>query len=813
SDTHLSVINSHKKYRLITGRVRCLSSAPPSIRTEVQNTSNSSIRTKSPQNSSFHPREKQPPKPSPMSISPKPEGKIWLKPKPKSDEPDTPRKPSPEPLNKPNIFSDIRNDFEKMSAPTVQVNVEAFKKCTPPAPVQPMPRTTVQTKATDIRTTAVKSPSPDPTKAPNQKPINLTNKSVDNKYSADMTAIKSVPMNGKDVLDTFDSSEQSLKGYHKHSHQFSASGSDRHCGVSPYDHPLVPITPCTVYHIYCLSRIAIEIVDDNSSDSSELSFELVDRPPSRAASATTTASFERVSNRSSPSADPQQTPDGHQTTSDTPVQWAPTALTSASITESPNGLVPKTPSMDQMLEKLTILSHTPSIRSTTTTTVSPYVMVDQMMETLALESQPPSESSTTTLTEAMDDSDHNDVNRLYVCNDGIVFYKVVTRDHLIQDVMTFVAQMQELVSLPFNDVWNLIVDHNWDKEKLMSEVFDETSVPYNLLREMSIADTQVVNNFCRQCFNDTPKEEDGFALSCGHHYCNRCWAQYLTSRIESAVNIKEIRCAHDLCHRLVDWSLVEPLLVDQVVRDKLAQLVVNSFVNHRRGYRFCANTSCCRIVKMMTPGVQTIACVCDTEFCNRCGQRKHWPLPCELTREWALRVYSEIKGNFADIKSFCGVCRSTIVWKLVMSPMSKFELFFARIQSNSQMIVKETEVRDGLFKPHTSPPIAGDIVVLHHSFTSLYECRLYYGLFLVFAYFCQNTPQFDIFTQNLNAFESHLETLSKILMGDDGESHRKSDLLMTKTNCLRFKDQLINHITEGVDELYWSYDFQEFVAL
>jgi len=118
-----------------------------------------------------------------------------LKPKPKSDEPDIPRKPSPEPLNKPNIFSDIRNDFEKMSAPTVQVNVEAFKKCTPPAPVQPMPRTTVQTKATDIRTTAVKSPSPDPTKAPNQKPINLTNKSVDNKYSADMTAIKSVPMN------------------------------------------------------------------------------------------------------------------------------------------------------------------------------------------------------------------------------------------------------------------------------------------------------------------------------------------------------------------------------------------------------------------------------------------------------------------------------------------------------------------------------------------------------------------------------------------------------------------------------------------
>ncbi|CAG2100090.1 unnamed protein product [Medioppia subpectinata] len=194
--TTLKIIEEKKQEREFSltpksaGRIRYLSSAPSSLRTGIQNTSNSSIRTKSPQimpHSDVRSVDKLI-KTAPISVSPKPESKIWLKPKPKAQEPSEPIKPLPsEPVvNRPNIFSTIRNE-QKASAANPLINFDDNKKA---PPVQPMPRTTHLKTSNDI--TGVKSPSPDSMKVQNDKPINLSNK-----YSADMTAIKSVPLSEK----------------------------------------------------------------------------------------------------------------------------------------------------------------------------------------------------------------------------------------------------------------------------------------------------------------------------------------------------------------------------------------------------------------------------------------------------------------------------------------------------------------------------------------------------------------------------------------------------------------------------------------
>ena len=216
--------------------IRQLSSAPPSLRTEIQSAgSPASIRTKSPHalsrvqgmsglktkpkinqtngvpSDTTRPRsaDKQS-KTSAMSESPKPEGKIWLKPKPKATEEkkeEKKEKPSKLPTNSGHTTkqSDKGNGGPKSPRPTTLTtsgngkNEKEKPKEKPPIPSGPI-RTTQIKSPEEI--TGVKSPSPESWTVPIDRQLNWINGETprtDTKYSADMSAIKSVPVSGKHI--------------------------------------------------------------------------------------------------------------------------------------------------------------------------------------------------------------------------------------------------------------------------------------------------------------------------------------------------------------------------------------------------------------------------------------------------------------------------------------------------------------------------------------------------------------------------------------------------------------------------------------
>ncbi|CAG2100089.1 unnamed protein product [Medioppia subpectinata] len=272
-------------------------------------------------------------------------------------------------------------------------------------------------------------------------------------------------------------------------------------------------------------------------------------------------------------------------------------------------------------------------------------------------------------------------------------YIVMARDDMIVDVSAFIAQIQEVVCLPFNRTWNLLNEYNWEKQKLLNNFYDENHNLHHRLTQMVINGPQVGDDYCLECNEVMEKIDDGFGLDCGHHYCIRCWILYLSSKIASAVNLKQISCAHDFCDQLLDYNQVLDLLVDQSLKDKFVQLIVNAFVNSNPLYRFCGNTSCARIIRVVTPGSYPIRCLCLTELCFRCGQPNHYPIRCHLMDEWALRLHSDAKDKFPAIKRlvFMYFSRNTPQFEIFKENFGRFEIsvdnLFEAIAKESQTLL------------------------------------------------------------------------------------------------------------------------------
>jgi ariadne-1 len=67
-------------------------------------------------------------------------------------------------------------------------------------------------------------------------------------------------------------------------------------------------------------------------------------------------------------------------------------------------------------------------------------------------------------------------------------------------------------------------------------------------------------------------------LQCGHRFCTKCWAEYLTTKITQEGMGESISCAAHNCEILVDDATVMRLISDARVRTKYQHLITNSFV-------------------------------------------------------------------------------------------------------------------------------------------------------------------------------------------------------------------------------------------
>ncbi|CAN6637781.1 E3 ubiquitin-protein ligase Hel1p [Trichomonascus vanleenenianus] len=169
---------------------------------------------------------------------------------------------------------------------------------------------------------------------------------------------------------------------------------------------------------------------------------------------------------------------------------------------------------------------------------------------------------------------------------------------------------------------------------------------------------------------DGPEDEPDmktFALACGHTLCSRCYAYYVTQKIQQEAESRLIRCPGEKCPLRVDEAAVK-LLVEPNVYARYEELTNEKFVEDSEFLAWCPAPNCGNAIRCQVRQsdlafkVPSVRCKCGYAFCFGCRLTDHMPCSCALAKKWIKKCHddSETSNWIAANTKDCPKCHSTI---------------------------------------------------------------------------------------------------------------------------------------------------------
>ncbi len=142
---------------------------------------------------------------------------------------------------------------------------------------------------------------------------------------------------------------------------------------------------------------------------------------------------------------------------------------------------------------------------------------------------------------------------------------------------------------------------------------------------------------CTICYDDFPLSK-GFALSCGHIFCNSCWRSYLFSKAQDMPQtFHEVSCPHQRCRERL--SLEEISHLEESLFDKWKSSLLRCFIEQDRMYSSCPGPDCTIVAYCVSPiSNTTVSCNCKARYCFQCGAIPHNPASCKDFEAWRQTV-------------------------------------------------------------------------------------------------------------------------------------------------------------------------------
>ena len=176
---------------------------------------------------------------------------------------------------------------------------------------------------------------------------------------------------------------------------------------------------------------------------------------------------------------------------------------------------------------------------------------------------------------------------------------------------------------------------------------DFAGIAYTVINNkgMSILDGKL----CDICYESLGAKIPGTCLiSCGHWFCDGCWAEYLKSRIDAGATC--LTCPEFDCDEMVDSCTVVSLVgLNDVIRH--ANIFHDNNVERGDDTKWCPNKNCGRVVKVNRVDVKTGKCECGQKFCFDCLRQPHWPAPCESDINYYKRLEETGDIGLAPVES------------------------------------------------------------------------------------------------------------------------------------------------------------------
>ncbi|XP_021896357.1 probable E3 ubiquitin-protein ligase ARI7 [Carica papaya] len=222
-------------------------------------------------------------------------------------------------------------------------------------------------------------------------------------------------------------------------------------------------------------------------------------------------------------------------------------------------------------------------------------------------------------------------------------FTIFTEINVLQQVKIDIEEVSIVLSIPKSQACILLLNHNWNTDEVYDKWFsNEREVRERVgLRTENLSKVLAFGGVftCGICFESYNHDKIRSA-SCGHGFCQDCWASYINTAINNGYGCLNLRCPEPSCNTTVYPSKVL------------------GFATKSKTIKWCPAIDCklaIGLVMVGDNGIHDVSCECYHKVCWHCGHEAHRPVDCDTMKRWMVKNKSD-EGNMKWIQAFTKPC-------------------------------------------------------------------------------------------------------------------------------------------------------------
>ncbi|KAF8049614.1 hypothetical protein N665_2169s0004 [Sinapis alba] len=227
--------------------------------------------------------------------------------------------------------------------------------------------------------------------------------------------------------------------------------------------------------------------------------------------------------------------------------------------------------------------------------------------------------------------------------------QIITNESLVAAQKEVLVRVMELFTLKKSQARTLLIHYQWNFDKLLDvygergkdnlfktaglTVFDHhpslSESRYSLRKKMT----------CDICMEDDLQSYSMTRMDCGHCFCNNCWKEHFTVKINEGMS-KRITCMAHKCNAICDEDVVKKLVYPKLA-EKFDRFLAESYVDDNKRVKWCPSTPHCGNAIRKEDDGGEVECSCGHQFCFRCLCESHSPCSCLMWKLWSKKCEDE----------------------------------------------------------------------------------------------------------------------------------------------------------------------------
>eukprot|EP00741_Cyanophora_paradoxa_P011402 tig00020556_g11013.t1 len=430
--------------------------------------------------------------------------------------------------------------------------------------------------------------------------------------------------------------------------------------------------------------------------------------------------------------------------------------------------------------------------------------------------------------------------------------KALTEDDIIRTQQNEIEKVAEVLSVTKSVAGALLRHFRWDQERVLSKCFEDGAEKVVADLGLTVEEGEDVvagpsgvvdgDPICGVCFDS----EVSIRNPCGHGFCDACWKQFLTIKIDEGE--KAITCAAFKCKARVPDSTIEKA-VEPSTYQKYKSFLARSFVDDNPNAKWCPAANCGRAINN-PPNKSAVKCDCGHTFCFHCMNESHAPARCHDVKLWYQKckddseTYNWLSANTQDCPQcksaieknggcnhmtckkckfeFCWVCQGE--WKQhtdyyscnrydkskpddkatskerSKAALERYLHYYHRYLNHENSLKMEAQLREKgeekmrQIQENCATQTWIDVQYIKKALDQLLQCRHVLKYTYVFAYYLNDPQEKSLFEYLQDELEKTTESLSGKLE-EETDKFVKADILnLTRLAAVRLK-----HLLDGVE--------------